>query len=1116
MPHSIAHLFSRDPGRAIIKSERALVLLGVIALISSLLLWWANTLSWQAFPDYVRVADNLQLTRQSTTQAVILLERLQAGEPVNEQQVAVALEKATLNMDDCLTGRTNLRAIPPRAAQGKVRELLMNYQVAFKQLEQTIRRQMTDRKSWEELQIQQLRDMSLLEQSAQAIETAISEELTENLARQRFQQFCGLAIWLIFLLFSFLLLLRATRIESGQVQQQRLIQALLDSTPDAIFVKDLNGKYLFCNEAVLTITGKTAKELLGHDDREIFPAESAERIMAIDRRILQEGGIENHHENLVTLSGEQLTFAVSKGAIRDEKEEIVAIFGISRDITRQSAVEKELRHNRILLERTSSLAKVGGWEFDPATGQGSWTEECARIHDLPESETVVNASDGMSYYRSPYREQIETAVHLAATAGIPYDLELEMVTAIGRKKWVRTQCIPIMEDGKVTYLYGALHDISARKETLEALQDRETSLAEAQRLAELGSWHWDIEKDVHSWSEQVYHIYGHDPMLPPAIYPEVKRYFTPESWQELQLAIERCLQSETPYICDVEVVRADGSHRWVTIRGEGVKSTETGKIKALRGTIQDITERKQMENILHDSETRYRNLFQQSLDAIAVIHENPLSIRFVNPAFIKLFGYDEAELINMSATDIWQLVFTEDHALVAEKFLGQIDHTSSSRTEEFRIVRKDGGIRWVEATNSHVEIDQMMLNQFILRDSTPKKQAEIDHEKLMAQLMQAQKMESVGRLAGGIAHDFNNMLGIILGRVEFVEEHVAPEASLIHDIQEIKKAAQRSVDLTRQLLAFARRQTVSPKILNINDTVEGLLKMLRRLIGEDIQLVWVPAPGLWPVSIDPSQLDQILANICVNARDAIRGNGRITIETDNIVFDEAYCRDHLGYMPGEYVLLAISDDGCGMDKETLNHAFEPFFTTKPMGEGTGLGLSMVYGIIRQNNGFVNVYSEPGQGTTFKLYFPHCAEKTQAPQSLQEELLPTAAEACLTILLVEDEAALLQLNSRMLTSLGHTVLAAGTPSVAIQLAEKHSGTIDLLLTDVIMPEMNGRELVRELQKKAPGMKVLFMSGYTANVIAHHGVLEHGVHFLQKPFSKKTLATKLHEVMHQEKV
>jgi len=378
-----------------------------------------------------------------------------------------------------------------------------------------------------------------------------------------------------------------------------------------------------------------------------------------------------------------------------------------------------------------------------------------------------------------------------------------------------------------------------------------------------------------------------------------------------------------------------------------------------------------------------------------------------------------------------------------------------------------------------------------------------------AQLRQAQKMESVGRLAGGVAHDFNNMLGVILGHAELAMEDLDQDQPIFNDLQQIRQAAERSTGITRQLLAFARKQIVSPKVIDLNETLAGMLKMLLRLIGEDIDLAWLPGKRLWPIKIDPSQIDQIMVNLCVNARDAIVDVGKITIETGNCTLNEEYCSAHASFVTGQYVKIDISDNGSGMDKETVSHIFEPFFTTKGVNEGTGLGLATVYGIVKQNNGFVNVYSEQGRGTTFSIYLPRYADKTNTGESESTE--EPAIRGSETILLVEDEPTILNMTTTMLQRLGYTVLAVGTPSEAIRLAGEHSGEIDLVLTDVIMPEMNGRMLTENLMVNRPGLKCLFMSGYTANVISHHGVLDDGVNFIQKPFAKSELAAKIRSAL-----
>lgn len=398
-------------------------------------------------------------------------------------------------------------------------------------------------------------------------------------------------------------------------------------------------------------------------------------------------------------------------------------------------------------------------------------------------------------------------------------------------------------------------------------------------------------------------------------------------------------------------------------------------------------------------------------------------------------------------------------------------------------------------------------------DITEHKKTEKERENLQAQLLQVQKMEAVGNLAGGVAHDFNNMLSVILGYTELALESTELPGSVHADLEEVLSAARRSTDITRQLLAFARKQTIDPKVLNLNDTIEVMLKMIRRLIGEDIDLSWLPDGDLWSVNIDPSQLDQILVNLCVNARDAIDDVGKVTIETENISLDEKYCSEHIGFTPGNFVLLAVSDDGCGMTKETIEKIFEPFFTTKRLGQGTGMGLSTIFGIVKQNDGFINVYSEIAVGTTFKIYLPRYegeSEETVTKAGTENQLARGE-----TVLVVEDEDSILQLCKRMLTELGYCVLTANTPEEAINMVGTHDKEIHLLLTDVVMPKMNGRDLAEHLQSVYPAIKTLFMSGYTANVIAHHGVLEKGIHFVPKPLSRQVLAAKVREALEDNK-
>jgi PAS domain S-box-containing protein len=387
-----------------------------------------------------------------------------------------------------------------------------------------------------------------------------------------------------------------------------------------------------------------------------------------------------------------------------------------------------------------------------------------------------------------------------------------------------------------------------------------------------------------------------------------------------------------------------------------------------------------------------------------------------------------------------------------------------------------------------------------------------ERKKLEQQLAQSQKMEAIGRLAGGLAHDFNNMLQTILGYSEMLQLELDEDSSAREHVEQVRKAGMRSAELTRQMLGFARRQTIAPRELDLNDTVPEMLKMLGRLVEEQIDILWRPCRGGCPVLIDPSQIDQLLANLVVNARDAISGVGKITIETSHVAFDEEYCSHHPGFQPGDFEMLAVSDDGEGMDRQTLDRAFEPFFTTKRKDEGTGLGLATVYGIVKQNGGFINIYSEPGEGTTVRIYLPRQEQPERtAPRPEPGQHAPTGTE---TVLLVEDEPALLELSKRSLERLGYQVLAAGNPEEAISIMEHQGDGVDLLMTDVVMPQMNGRDLWTRLSERWHPLPCLFMSGYTDNVIVHHGVLDEGAHFLQKPFSQADLARRVREALNGE--
>ncbi len=544
----------------------------------------------------------------------------------------------------------------------------------------------------------------------------------------------------------------------------------------------------------------------------------------------------------------------------------------------------------------------------------------------------------------------------------------------------------------------------------------------------------------------------------------------------------------------------DGSYRWIAF--SGVNLLHDPDIQGILGNYHDIMQRKHAEQTLKESEARFKALHDASFGGIA-IHDKGIILE-CNQGLAEMTGYTVEELKGMNGL---MLIAESSRGLVMQRIVGGYEKPYESKG-----LRKDGQEYPLRIEARNIPYKGKIVRTTEFRDITEITKSEQERKKLQEQLAQAQKMESVGRLAGGVAHDYNNMLSVILGYTELALIKNGAAGPLRSELQEILKAANQSAEITRQLLAFARKQTISPKVLDLNQIVESMFKMFHRLIGEDIHIGWFPAPKLWPVKIDPTQVEQVLANLCVNARDAISGVGQVTIETRNVAVDEAYCADHADASPGEFVLLRVSDDGCGMDKETLDRIFEPFFTTKDMDHGTGLGLATVYGIVKQNNGFIDVRSQPGKGTTFGIHFPrhggeaaeHIGETMGAIQYGHDEML----------LLVEDDLSIMKLTQAMLAGMGYRVICANTPRDAVRLAAEHRGQIRLLITDVVMPGMNGKELSDRVHALYPGVKTLFMSGYTADVIAHRGVLEEKVVYLQKPFTMVELGAKVRQALERD--
>jgi two-component system cell cycle sensor histidine kinase/response regulator CckA len=566
----------------------------------------------------------------------------------------------------------------------------------------------------------------------------------------------------------------------------------------------------------------------------------------------------------------------------------------------------------------------------------------------------------------------------------------------------------------------------------------------------------------------------------------------PEDRTALFDAIARNQTGEKSKPVEFRVIRPDGTTRWLMSRSAGIRD-DRGVVYRISGVVSDVSDRHHMEAALRESEARYRKLTETSFDGIVRTEEG--FVCEVNAGFVRMFGFlDANEVLHRPISD-----FVADESLsdLADRAMREVEGRY-----DFAGKRKDGTIIQVEATARTHEAGSRRGRLTALRDVTEKRTLE-------EQFRQAQKMEAVGRLAGGVAHDFNNLLMVITGYGELLLDDLGPDDPRHSHADEILKAATAAAGLTRQLLAFSRQQVIQPRLLNLEAVVQDSEKMLRRMIGEDIELVTAMNPSPATVRIDPSQLEQVVMNLVVNARDAMPDGGRVTIETASVELSDAYARGHWPATPGRYAMLAVTDTGVGMDETTRARVFEPFFTTKELGKGTGLGLSMVYGIVKQSGGFIWVYSEPGNGTTFKIYLPRVDEAAESLRPTGEiEIVPRGTE---TVLLAEDEPAVRAVVQQVLERHGYTVLVAPNGNLALKLVAANPGAVQLLLTDVVMPGMSGRQLAAQFSALQPGARVLFMSGYTSDAVVRHGVLEPGIAYLQKPFSPEALARKVRQVL-----
>ena len=715
--------------------------------------------------------------------------------------------------------------------------------------------------------------------------------------------------------------------------------------------------------------------------------------------------------------------------------------------------------------------------------------------------TVAKSGSGVPpYTRSDALKWIRKAME-----GGPQLFEWHTRDKTGHLFWVEVKMRPLTIGNDKTVV-AAVRDIDERKRMEEALRESENKFMRLFESAPIPMG-YALETDgflTTTWNESWFRTFGYGrEEAQRRSGNEIGLWADPEDRKRFIDTIKR---QNRDTVVEALLLRRDRTIRACEIYGCFIG--KTGQ-QVLMAAYFDITDRKQAERTLRESEERFSKAFSSSPAPLTISDIETGRFIDVNEQWMKMLGHTRQDTIGHTSFElkIWQ------DPEIRLKMREELKRTGAFRDKNLIFINKNGETRDVLWSAEIINLAGVKVMLSLFYDFTERKKAEEEKKKLQSQLLQSQKMEAVGRLAGGLAHDYNNMLGVIIGHAELARLKMGENSQIQGHLSGVISAAKRSTELTQQLLAFARRQTITPKVLEINTAITTTLKMLRLLIGAEIELIWLPGMDTYHVNIDPIKLDQLLINLCVNARDAITGVGKITIETQRVLFDEGSCLLRPSLTPGDYIVIIVSDDGAGMDEDTLTKIFEPFFTTKGIGKGTGMGLATVYGIIKQNKGLINVYSEPGRGTTFKIYLPSCGGSTREER---EDTGTVPASRGETVLIVEDEPVLLEVTSTMLRDLGYKIFAAGTPTEAIRLSREHAGAIDLLMTDVVMPEMNGRELEQHILKNNPQIRRLFTSGYTANVITHNGVLDADVQFIQKPFTIKDIAAKIRKVLDRDRV
>ncbi|HEY5277545.1 MAG TPA: PAS domain S-box protein, partial [Coriobacteriia bacterium] len=882
------------------------------------------------------------------------------------------------------------------------------------------------------------------------------------------------------------------RLEEARRSTEERFSLVFQASPIPIAIATAEGDFLEVNDRFVEFSGYPSEDLVGRSTRELgMWAEPADRQRFVDA-VSREGRVRDFEASFCRKSGEtrDVLLSVESIELRDVAKPVRVIMFM--DVTDRKRAEDELRGLATRLAVVLDNITDGFFTLDRelrytninisgATMVGRTPEQLIGRLLLDEFPQAADTS-----FVRAYRRVSETG---EACVVEDYYAPLD--------RWFETRVYPSPPGVSVFF-----SDISARKrgelalkEREEALRASESRLRQAQQIARIGNWELDLATSHLWWSEEMFRVFDLDPAEFGASYEAFLSAIHPDDRDRVNAAYTESLEKRTPYEIMHRLLMADGRIKFVEERCETDYASDGTPLRS-RGTMQDITERREAAELLQESEERYRVLFDGSPLPMWLIDQETLAIAVVNEAAVRHYGYSREEFLSKTMREIWH----PDEVAVAIARLAAASGKPWSGVR--RHFKKGGASITVEVFSHTVRLAGRRYRLSAIRDIT-------DQRELEERFRQSQKMEAVGRLAGGVAHDFNNLLTVIFGYSDVLLQGLGP-GPLHEATQEVRRASERAAALTRQLLAFSRKQTLVPEVLDLGEVVSGMSTMVERLIGEDVKVSVVVSPNLGRVKADRGQLEQVVMNIAVNARDAMPKGGSLIFELQNVELDDAYTATHAEVEPGPYVLLAISDTGTGMDAETQKRIFEPFFTTKEAGKGTGLGLSTVHGIVHQSGGSIGVYSEPGRGTTFKVYLPRFAGDAAAPRSLSG-IHPALTAGSETVLVVEDEAAIRQLTNLILKKAGYTVLLAESPVAAERIAGSHPGPIHLLLTDVVMPGMRGPELAERLIRLRPDLRVLFMSGYTDDAITHHGMLDAGREFLQKPFTPLRLTQKIREVL-----